>query len=263
MRAEFATGPDDGMGTTTMVDLTTLAERLEDVISMEAADTLGTRAAPHHGRSTVTVTMERGDAAFRGEWTPRPTVRSRASIDGHTVTSVVHRIAHRLLGHRAIAHPLADEQVRAAFTGEQATGHADRPADPLATATAAVVGSVLERYHEWVHSGLINADEVSHVSHRARLIRELRRHQPSAAVVLALRHLGDLDVATVSAVCGIEPSEVRAITSRWLPSDAIDDSDDLLRQIDDWIGATDRAVTTPTEADHLAPLLAHLDDHRS
>ena len=130
---------------------------------------------------------------------------------------VLDRIVFRMLGDVATARDLVDRVV-----GTTATVHPRR-------AVTEALALVLEHQGPLGEVRILRIDGVAFSDHRRRLCRELLRWPTAPRVVLALRHLGELDVDEIAAIVDWPADEVRAVAAAWWPEDVTDGSAPLGR----------------------------------
>lgn len=156
----------------------------------------------------------------------------------------VYKIAYRLLGETENANLVVDRVARRL--------HSDDSDESLREAVEITLEQTRLQCRRPDHS--FGHDDV-HASQRVRIIRELDRHTAEDRVVLALRHLLGLAPARVAMISGRSENEVRAVTSRWVPSDSRH-TVTMLNTLDTWIDSSLRE----RQLEAVVPTLDHLDD---
>lgn len=162
-----------------------------------------------------------------------------------TLIEDLQRIARRLVGRENVAVAIARDALAASIV----PGH---PSGNTFVAVSATVSACLDR-------PVIDDAGVPYLQHRARLRRDLWRHDERQRAVLALRHIVGVPPSAVAARLEIPESQVREVTSTWWPDDSRVDSLAMLRGIDSWISSDlgdDATVVGSHDLSHLDEVLA-------
>ncbi len=143
-----------------------------------------------------------------------------APCDEELISDAAYRIGYRLTGLEGLAM----------WVAKASTAEAFNVSDPLHAIHEVAMRAVACALSVEDQPALMDA---RHAQHRARLRRDLRRHDTSAQGLLACRFLLELTMAQVVRTSGFAEVSVRAITSRW---DSADDAGtgSLLGSIDTW-----------------------------
>jgi len=172
------------------------------------------------------------DSNTSSESTDLATTDATPHGDHELLSDAAYRIGYRLTGLEGLA----------LWVARSSTGEAFNVSDPLHAVHEVAVRAVLCALSVDDQPALTDA---RHAQHRARLRRELRRHDPSAQGLLACRFLLELSVAQVVRTSGYPEASVRGITSRW---DSADDpaAGSMLGSIDTWTSTP--AILPPTHS---------------